>query len=379
MRIFSTVLFIFLFINTAFASQYAVIVDAGSTGSKLHLFQYDSDTNIPIIMDIFTKKNSIPLASFSSNPSIAGESLQPLLDGAVNQLQEKKTAFPVTISVLGTAGMRLLSLDDQTAIYQNVKDYIEKNYSQVFLDVDIETLPGQMEALYDWFDVNYLAKNFQNNTNSVGTLDMGGASTQIAFVMEDNVSSNDEISVKVNGKSYRVFAKSFLGLGLDQARYTMNENQNAISCYPLDAPYQTNMSGNFNLDTCRSIYTKIIHDQNVSDQIPSVNHVQTFIAFSGAYYTYQFFGIGSEPPAKEVIEQQYIAPLCYKNWDTLKSLYPNEPEQYLINYCANGVYITDLYFDAYKIQNNQLRILSQIDGQNIDWTLGAMLNYAINP
>lgn len=358
------------FITTSFAAtpQYSIIVDAGSSGSRLHLFQYENNSNIPIIKDIYTKKNSTPLASFASSPDQAGESLKPLLDDTVKKLSAEGIKETIPISVLGTAGMRMLSNDQQKAIYKNVKTYIKNEYT--FKVQNTETLSGKMEGLYDWLEVNYLENNFQNNRPTHGSIDMGGASTQIAFETEDLSNPKDEVSLKINNKTYRIFIKSFLGLGLDQARMSIDTYPLSETCYPLNYP-RIPSEGHFNFETCDSLYSQLIGKYHVADEIINIPLNQSFVAFSGAFYVYQFFNSLETPD--EIFFQTQIKNTCSQSFEQLKQIYPDVPEEYLSAYCAEGVYLQNLFYHAYQLNSSQIQVLNSINEQSIDWTLGALL------
>lgn len=364
-----------LFCTNNFAAEinYSIIVDAGGSGSRVHLFQHNDDKNLPDIKDIFSKKNNLPLAAFANHPENAGESLKPLLDDVTKKIHDDKITEVIPIHVLGTAGMRLLTSEEQKAIYSSVKKYIGDHYSDTLTTMEIHTLSGKMEGIYDWLDVNYLAKNFQNKAPTAGSLDMGSASTQIAFATDKLTKSIDQMAVKINGVEYIVFSKSFLGLGLDQVRESMKMDALAATCYPKNAPFKGSQTGQFNLVNCRSIYQQIIESYRVADQIIPVYKVPTFIAFSGAYYTYHFFGADPNPPNQETLEQNVMNPVCGNPWEVLKAAFPYEDEAFLVNYCANGIYLTDLFYSAYQIQSKQLKVLNKINDQGIDWTLGAMM------
>lgn len=364
-----------LFSTTSFAadSHYSIIIDAGSSGSRLHLFQHNADKNMPVVTEVFTVKNTTPLNSFANHPEKSGESLKPLFDDAVKKLHDDNITEVIPTSVLGTAGMRLLPTDQQQAIYLNIKNFIEASYKNTLITSEVQTISGKIEGVYDWLDVNYLLKNFQNQTPTAGSIEMGSASTQIAYATQKMTKPIDETNLTINGKKYTVFSKSFLGLGQDQTHQGMRVDQDAKSCYPTDAPFDQGNTGHFNLVICKSIYHQIIESFEVQKQILPVYKVPTFIAFNGAYYTYHFFGVDPSPPDQETLEQTVIDPICNNSWESLKESYPYEPEHLLTNYCANIIYVTDLFYNAYQVQDSQLKVLSTINNQKIDWALGAML------
>lgn len=362
----------FLLSASVFASNdaYVIFVDAGSSGSRLHLFDYNKTQSIPDINDIFSESTKPGLSSFAAHPDQAGASLQKLLDDTMQFLQ-KESIDPknISVNVLGTGGMRLLPMKTQKAIYASVANYIQKH--TVFSVSDVETISGKKEGLYGWLDVNYLLGNFQQNKPTVGSIDMGGASTQIAFETHDPKWLKDEISFDLGQQHYTVFSKSFLGLGQDQARLAMNADVNAMTCYPLNDPFSKKESGDFNFTPCSTVYHQVIQQHTVQKSIPSLQG-KSFIAYSGMYYTYHFFNADKTPNAAYLLAQ--MTNVCGESWEELQKNYPKVPLQYLSSYCANGVYSYALMYDTYQLQGTQLTVLDQLNYQDIDWPLGAVVS-----
>lgn len=351
-------------------ARYTIIIDAGSTGSRLHLFEHTTETEIPDIKDIFVAKDKTQpaLATFAQHPENAGASLKKVLDDAVNELKKRNVApEAVEVNVLATAGMRLLDPAAQHMIYANVQNYIQSHYTYKL--GQIETIPGQLEGLYDWLDVNYLAKNFQQHVSTMGAIDLGGASLQIAFATEDANKSADQIKITIGKQLYHVFSKSFLGLGQDEARKLMN-TENAAACYPIDYPINPGTAGLFNFNQCVENYYKILSNNHVAEEILPTTK-QSFVAFSGVFYAYQFLGTETKP-YKPLVDERTQS-ICNTTWEQLQKNYPTTAPVYLSAYCANSVYVSGLLYDSFKLQGEQLTVTDKIDNQEPAWPLGAML------
>lgn len=351
-------------------NHYAILIDAGSSSSKLHIYEFDKSTDMPTVKDMYSESVKPGISSFATDPENAGKSLKTLLDDAATFLKNNSANLETTkIDVLATAGMRLLPEDQQQAIYANITDYIQTNYS--YSIGEIKTISSKMEGLYGWLDINYLLGNFQNQSDTVGNIDMGGASTEIAFETTDTSKPNDEVDFTLNNKHYIVFSKSFLGLGQDESRDSMLSQANANVCFPQDYPMSDGKVGNYNFASCSDLYLQLLKEKHVSKEIIPTG-TQTFVAHAGIYYTYNFFSSDTTPD-RATFEYK-LQNICNESWDQIQKDFPNISVSYLANYCADGTYESRLMYEAYKLPGSQLIISNQIGQTSIDWTLGAVLH-----
>lgn len=358
-----------LFVSSPlFADGYAIMVDAGSTGSRLHVFQYNEEIESkPFIQDILSVKDKDQpgLSDFVDKPEAAGPSLKKGLEEAVKKLKEKNiNPSTVKINILATAGMRMLPEDQQEKIYVSVTGYLKKNYP--FIIGYIGTISGKNEALYGWIDVNYLQNHFDGNMPTIGSIDMGGASTQLAFETKDMSKPNDIAVFKLGKKTYTIFAKSFLGLGLEQARAQITPSPLATTCYPTG--YKP--SGAFDSIACSSLFNEMIKKYDVAGSILSIDSHSKIVAYSGAYHTYNFLE-ATDVPTQATLEKR-IQKVCTLSWEEMKKRYPQEPEKYVSAYCANAVYLDNLFYNTYHVDKGFF-VASKINNKEIDWSLGAML------
>lgn len=357
--------------SIAFADpHYAIIVDAGSSGSRLHLFKYEQEAKLPIIEEIFTDAVKPGLSSFADHPKQAAYSLKILFDHAEEVLKAKQiNPHTVSVSVLATAGMRLLPREKTDEIYHAVRTYLKKHYA--FTIEEVATIPEKMEGVYGWLNLNYIGHSFnEEKDTTVGAIDMGGASTEITFSTQDTSKPDDEVNLTINGVNYTIFSKSFLGLGLNQARAAIANQPQENNCYPTHYTYN-GTEGNFNQASCHSLYADLLQQHRVAKQLLPIPSQQTFVANSGIYNSYHFLDIDKHP--SQAAAQQKIEEICTLSWDQLKEKYKNIPPEYLANDCNDGVYVTAILFDAYQLQASQLVVTTKINGQDLDWALGALL------
>lgn len=71
------------------ALRYAIVIDAGSTGSRVHVFKFEqSAASLKLISDTFEQLKP-GLSSYADDPQKAAESLKPLMDTAVKTVQKE--------------------------------------------------------------------------------------------------------------------------------------------------------------------------------------------------------------------------------------------------------------------------------------------------
>lgn len=349
-------------------SHYAIIIDAGSSGSRLHLFQIDIQKNMPIIQELFSEETKPGISSYASHPGDAGPALKKLLDDAVIHLNQMNVDPKVTsLSLLATAGMRLLPEAKQAEMYTQLSQYFNSHYP--FAPGQVATIPGKMEALYGWLDINYLSRTFQDNLPSVGSIDLGGASTEIAFEMPMRANPTDRMMVKINNRSYSVFTHSFLGLGQDQALATISRDLSAATCYP-NGYSASHLSGHFDFSSCSRLYNTLLQNQQVKKEILPLTG-KHFVAYSAFYFNLNFLG-ADKTPDQSVVESR-IHSVCTLSWQQIQQTYSGIAAKYLAPACANNTYVYDLLFVAYSLRADQLTVTNQINQQPIDWALGAAL------
>ncbi|KAH7163623.1 nucleoside phosphatase family-domain-containing protein [Dactylonectria estremocensis] len=229
-------------------AQYGVILDAGSSGTRLYVYKWKNHAaaakgasaaelkRLPEIKLEKSKKIHPGVSSFADKISEIGpEHLQELIDIALDEVPDHKV--PETpIYLMATAGMRLLPDYQQSALLQNMCTYLRANSKFILPDCDnhIQVISGETEGLYGWIAANYLLGGFDaprdhdhgKDHHTYGFLDMGGASAQIAFAPNSTESAKHANDLKVvrmrnldgSPAEYKVFTSTWLGFGANKAR-----------------------------------------------------------------------------------------------------------------------------------------------------------------
>lgn len=232
------------------AGRYGVILDAGSSGTRLHIYRWQDPgkarkhatkealQSLPQLetKDKWTKKTRPGISTFGTSPNDVGpDHLQDLIDHALKYVPKKKQQ-DTPVFLMATAGMRLLPEMQQKALLKETCTYLRQNTEFALPDCDlhIQVIPGETEGLYGWVASNYLLGGFDNPQNhhhgkghhTYGFLDMGGASAQIAFApnsTEAEKHANDLKRLRLRtldgqASEFKVFTATWLGFGVNQAR-----------------------------------------------------------------------------------------------------------------------------------------------------------------
>ncbi|TNM95113.1 hypothetical protein fugu_017872 [Takifugu bimaculatus] len=162
---------------------YAVMFDAGSTGTRIHVFTFihtDSE-ELPVLDNEMFYSTKPGLSAYVDIPEMAAQTVRTMLKvakNAVPRLEWKRT--PVLLRA--TAGLRLLPAGKAQALLHQVQHVFDE--SPFFVpDNSVSIMNGTKEGILAWISMNFLTGHLRKETKStVGILDLGGGSTQITFL-----------------------------------------------------------------------------------------------------------------------------------------------------------------------------------------------------
>ncbi|KAF1957713.1 hypothetical protein CC80DRAFT_32570 [Byssothecium circinans] len=233
--------------------QYALMIDAGSTGSRIHVYKFNNCGPTPELeSEIFKQTEKKPggsgLSSYREDAEGAAKSLDVLMDEAVKNVPESyQSCTPVAVKA--TAGLRKLGDEMSEKILKAVRTRLETQYPFPVVSEEkggVQVMPGEQEGVFAWITANYLLGKIggPDKTPTAAVLDLGGGSTQIVFQptfpeapkggMPEKLADGDhKYELDFGGRDFDLYQHSYLGYGLMEAR---NNLHSAV----IDAVYQEN-------------------------------------------------------------------------------------------------------------------------------------------
>ncbi len=343
-------------------SHNALIIDAGSTGSRLYNYHYhqNSQTKLPVIDNESDTKLSGGIKDVADQD----------LDAYLTELfTSDDNSVPETIKFYSTAGMRIISATRREKINARVRQWISSNYPQA--SVSVKTINGQAEGAYTWLAINYLNGSLADKSMNYGILELGGASTQIVY--DSNIDDSNSITVTAGDTKYHLVAVSFLGLGQDQA---MTQYLNQSACFPKGYLLPNGKVGQGDFKQCSKAITPLIEQvHHVSHAVGSSSSGVPFISIAGFYYTADELHLTNDYSLSAL--KSAGTQFCNYDWDTLEDGGSDyNVNDHLYTYCFNSAYQYSLMKDGYLFNDhtNMITPINKIDNKRISWTLGALVS-----
>ncbi|NWI08238.1 ENTP4 diphosphohydrolase, partial [Crypturellus soui] len=445
--------------------NYGIVVDCGSSGSRIFVYCWPRHNGNPHdLLDIkqMRDKDRKPvvmkikpgISEFASSPEKVSDYISPLLSFAAEHVPRAKHK-ETPLYILCTAGMRILPESQQKAILEDLLTDIPVHFDFLFSDSHAEVISGKQEGVYAWIGINFVLGRFEHTDDedeavvevhvpgsenkesifrkrTVGILDMGGVSTQIAYEVPKTVSfassQQEEVAKNLLAEFnlgcdahqtehvYRVYVATFLGFGGNAARQRYEESLFASTvlrnrllgkqigvtsdspyldpCLPLDAQDEIKQNGqkmylrgtgDFNL--CREIIQPFMNKTNETQTSlngvyqPAVHfHSSEFYGFSEFYYcTEDVLRMGGDYDAAKFIKA--AKDYCATKWSILRErfdrgLYASHADLHRLKYqCFKSAWMYEVFHNGFSfpVSYSNLKTALQVYDKEVQWTLGAIL------
>ncbi|KAI8960113.1 guanosine-diphosphatase [Daldinia sp. FL1419] len=220
--------------------QYVLMIDAGSTGSRIHVYKFNNCGPTPELEKEefkMTEKSVGGLSKYKDDPVAAAKTLDSLMEVAMQTVPDKlKGCSPVAVKA--TAGLRMIGQEASARILETVRDHLEKDYPFPVVSKEengVAIMDGSDEGVYAWITTNYLLGKIggPDQSPTAAIFDLGGGSTQIVFEptfkglasggMPEKLAEGDhKYELSFGGRNFELYQHSHLGYGLMAARNSIH-------------------------------------------------------------------------------------------------------------------------------------------------------------
>eukprot|EP00092_Neocalanus_flemingeri_P036786 GFUD01040047.1.p1 GENE.GFUD01040047.1~~GFUD01040047.1.p1 ORF type:complete len:452 (-),score=171.49 GFUD01040047.1:119-1474(-) len=364
---------------------YAVVLDAGSTGSRVLTFSFYKNplTGKLVMEDELFHEVKPGLSSFASNPQAGADTITSLLSLAQERIpRDMWSKVPVTLKA--TAGLRLLPAEQSEALISAVQERMDLSG---FDNRGVGMLSELDEGVFGWMTVNYLLDQLHHPRKSYVALDLGGGSTQITFLpkYEKTFSSSPASFLhptKVFTTPHTIYSHSYLGLGLMAAReaiFKYNDPEGSTSlvspCMVTTSPTSWEFHGKVytispsttlpGYEACMLEVQAVIDSLGV-DQCAEVP-TRKIAAFSYFHDRAVDAGLMSPGQSGVVTVQQFL--------DSAQTACSQQPPSQGSFLCVDLTFIAGLLHHGYRLAADaKLGLYKEINGHQTSWALGAAFN-----
>ncbi len=359
------VVFAFLF-QPLLLAKYISVVDSGSTGSMIHLFDIENVDGVVKYKAIPLKNDDVHIGlAHIFSTDIIPEYADPLIDSLRKGLPEGVKENDVDFYFMATGDMRSVSPYRALQIYEKLKGYFEEN-TKLNLKF-VGTMPEKMEGAFDWIGLNFFENKLESSA-TYGVIDIGGATIEVAYEV-DGPSGNTQ-KIKIGKKTYFVHSRSYLGIGNDHLREQYLDDPN---CVPRGLAMVTT-TGNGDYDQCLADVKILINDVHKVEPIPKAILDKTQFVGIGYYYyltNSKPFSLGKEASINQI--KAKAESFAKMSWEEMENKWPND--QYLYGYYIGSVLVIDLLQRLGFGADTKIRDVFKIGGAEVSWALGAALYY----
>jgi len=407
--------------GSAGTRQYhAVVIDAGSTGVRAHIFGWEPqpcafDKPSPVVVPRMIETKSVRPGISSRKPDSVNQSLAQLVDFAQSTLagrREDWDHFPIYL--MATAGLRRERPEHRDKLLLDIRDVLRGSQFH-FQDDFVRILSGEEEGAFGWLALNAVLGNLGSPLDSVGMLDLGGASFQITFVPQAGEVLGSSYPLLLGGTQTNLYSQSYLQYGYKVAQRLLTRRliaQNLVGeissvlehpCFPRGLNHTELLIGSEDDEGADGNETPPLRAvwHGVGDYVECASQVEKlfpkggscynppctfggryqprlldrqFIAFSTFGFIARVLALPSDTKLEDIEgAAQYI---CKVDWSTLRERLRDYPEDVVRTLCFSATYIVALLHVGLGFDKKKSQIEFREDlaaSPNITWAAGAII------
>jgi len=329
---------------------------------------------------------------------------------------EKQNWAQIPLFLRATAGMRLLFPNQRESILEDIRSYFQ-TLPFLFRSDMASVATGEEEGVFGWISANYLMGNLgpeqtPTSNTTIGSLDLGGASTQIVFMPQKSIIQH-QFPLKLGPHRIQLYSFSFLHFGVREAAHStasrvisdallavQSETDVYHPCFASGYIYspkfsygearfqaiQVKMRGTSNFDECVSLIKRIFN-KNAPCLVAQCSfygvyqprlYAEKFLAFAHFAIIAKDLGLRKDAQLDDFrAATQY---LCSLSISVLNSIFARVEDDYSRTHlCFHATFAYVLLTFGYGLEEEQNNIVFKTShsGKPIDWAVGAMI-YEIN-
>ncbi|KAI1292151.1 Ectonucleoside triphosphate diphosphohydrolase 3 [Halotydeus destructor] len=409
--------------------DYGIVIDAGSSHSDVILYKWlgDQVKNTAIVQQVSSCETHHGIDDAEEEVDDTLAEILPCLKKVTGDIDFDTEGK--TITYLGaTAGMRLLAAQKAVVanlIYSRIENELHKykDDNKQLKVGHVRELTGAEEGFYAWVTANFVTDNFpvragnDESDKTVGILDMGGASVQIAYETADDAVANERTTLY--GKQYKVRSSSSLCFGSDElvkrhlailimevgkdgrteigdpclnkgASRTVsgseisqwlctetvdgNEFYDPAKTYNFVGQYNSQACNRlasqvYDADTCQKTFKRCMIEE---PQQPPAN--MTYYAMSSFYYATRVLSMDDQISFDDFLKETDA--FCSQSWDSVVASKLHDVK-FAIKFCFQLKSMRYMLSQSFKFSNDQwkdMRFAKKLGGHSIGWSLGLMIN-----
>nr|XP_025959995.1 ectonucleoside triphosphate diphosphohydrolase 6 isoform X4 [Dromaius novaehollandiae] len=337
---------------------YGIMFDAGSTGTRIHIFKFTQQPKETPKLTHETFKALKPgLSAYADDVEKSGQGIKELLEVAKSEVpMELWKSTPLVLKA--TAGLRLLPGEKAQKLLDKVKEIFQA--SPFFVrDNCVSIMNGTDEGVSAWITINFLTGSLNDpQKRSVGMLDLGGGSTQITFLPHAEATlqaspAGHTTSFQMFNNTYKLYSYSYLGLGLMSARLTILGGVEGKPCEPL-------------YESCSSKVAKMLYKKvHKTEEVKNLD----FYAFSYYYDCAAEVGLIDKKKGGSLTVSDFEIAAKY----VCKTMEISPGSSPFL--CMDLTYITWLLQELGFVKSQVFKLARKIDNVETSWALGATFHY----